>query len=283
MAVIGAGAWGTALAAILAQREPVTLVCHSPETAARIRDTGRNEARLPGIDLPDGVRATDDPAAIAEAIDLVVVAVPSTHVRETLHRVATHLPATADALSVVKGIEPRTHLRMTQVIAEAGFHRTAARRRPVRAQPRAGDRARGCRRRRSSQPRTWRSPRGSRRGSVAVGSACTSIATCVGVELCGALKNIVAIAAGAADELGFGDNGKAGSMTRGLAEMTRVGVAAGANPLTFAGLAGIGDVIATCGSSLSRNHRLGVELARGRRWAGHRGRPSPASPRAPTR
>jgi glycerol-3-phosphate dehydrogenase (NAD(P)+) len=89
----------------------------------------------------------------------------------------------------------------------------------------------------------------------------------LGVELCGALKNIVAIAAGAADGLGFGDNGKAGLITRGLAEMTRLGIAAGANPLTFAGLAGVGDVIATCGSTLSRNHRLGVELAKGRKWA----------------
>src|SRR4029079_5288944 len=88
----------------------------------------------------------------------------------------------------------------------------------------------------------------------------------LGVELCGALKNIVAIAAGAADGLGFGDNGKAGLMTSGLAEMTRVGIAAGAHPLTFAGRAGIGDVIATCGSKLSRNHRLGEELARGRTW-----------------
>jgi glycerol-3-phosphate dehydrogenase (NAD(P)+) len=89
----------------------------------------------------------------------------------------------------------------------------------------------------------------------------------LGVELCGALKNIIAIAAGAADGLGFGDNGKAGLITRGLAEMIRLGLAAGANPLTFAGLAGIGDVVATCASGLSRNHRLGVELARGRRWA----------------
>ena len=89
----------------------------------------------------------------------------------------------------------------------------------------------------------------------------------IGVELCGALKNIIALAAGAAERLGFGDNGKAGLITRGLAEMTRLGVAAGANPLTFAGLAGVGDVIATCGSSLSRNHRLGEELAKGRTWA----------------
>ena len=89
----------------------------------------------------------------------------------------------------------------------------------------------------------------------------------LGTELCGALKNVLAIAAGAADGLGFGDNGKAGLMTRGLAEMMRVGAAAGANPLTFAGLAGIGDVIATCGSRLSRNHKLGEELAKGRAWA----------------
>ena len=89
----------------------------------------------------------------------------------------------------------------------------------------------------------------------------------LGVELCGALKNVVAIAAGAADGLGFGDNGKAGLLTRGLAEMTRLGIAAGANPLTFAGLAGMGDLIATCGSQLSRNHRLGEELAKGRTWA----------------
>jgi glycerol-3-phosphate dehydrogenase (NAD(P)+) len=89
----------------------------------------------------------------------------------------------------------------------------------------------------------------------------------LGVELCGALKNVVAIAAGAVDALGFGDNGKAGLLTRGLAEMTRLGIAAGANPLTFAGLAGMGDLIATCGSELSRNHRLGVELANGRSWA----------------
>ena len=104
VAVVGAGAWGTTLARVVARMEPVTLLAHSLETAARIRDTRRNEARLPGIDLPDAIRATDDPAAIAEAIDLVVVAVPSTHVRETLDRAARHLPATAAVLSVVKGL-----------------------------------------------------------------------------------------------------------------------------------------------------------------------------------
>ena len=222
MAVLGAGAWGTALAAILAQREPVTLVCHSPETAARIRDTGRNEARLPGIDLPDGIRATDEPAALAEATDLVVVAVPSTHVRQTLGRAAAHIPAVADVLSVVKGIERETHLRMTQVIAEAASidpRRVAAlsgpnlaleiaRRLPASAVVAAEDVALAAR----IQERLGR-----RRFRLYVNR------DVLGVELCGALKNIVAIAAGAAEALGFGDNGKAGLMTRGLAEMTRVG------------------------------------------------------------
>ena len=266
VAVIGAGAWGTTLAAIVAQREPVTLLCHSPETAARIEETRRNEARLPGIDLPAGIRASHDPSALAEATGLIVFATPSAHLRETVERVAAHVPASADILSVVKGIERGRHLRMTEVIAEAGGidpRRVAAlsgpnlaieiaRRQPASAVVAALDEALATR----IQARLGR-----RRFRLYVNR------DVLGVELCGALKNIVAIAAGAAEEFGFGDNGKAGLMTRGLAEMTRVGIAAGANPLTFAGLAGIGDVIATCGSPLSRNHRLGVELARGRTWA----------------
>ena len=266
VAVVGAGAWGTTVAAILAQREPVTLLCHSPETAARIRDERRNEARLPGIDLPATLRATADPAALAEATDLVVFAVPSAHVRETVHAVAPNVAPSADLLSVVKGIERGTHARMTDVIADAGgFDRRRiaalsgpnlaieiARKLPASAVVAAEDVDLAAR----IQERLGR-----RRFRLYVNR------DVLGVELCGALKNVVAIAAGAAEELGFGDNGKAGLMTRGLAEMTRLGIAAGANPLTFAGLAGIGDVIATCGSPLSRNHRLGVELARGRTWA----------------
>ena len=266
VAVVGAGAWGTTLAAILAQREPVVLLCHSPATAARIREDRRNEARLPGIDLPAGIRATHEPSALAGAMDLVVFAVPSAHLRSTVAEATPFIPPTADLLSVVKGIERGTHLRMTDVIAAAGGfdrHRIAAlsgpnlaleiaRRLPASAVVAAEDVELAAR----IQQRLSR-----RRFRLYVNR------DVLGVELCGALKNVVAIAAGAAEELGFGDNGKAGLMTRGVAEMTRLGIAAGANPLTFAGLAGIGDVIATCGSSLSRNHRLGVELARGRKWA----------------
>ncbi|OGO57740.1 MAG: hypothetical protein A2V85_18480 [Chloroflexi bacterium RBG_16_72_14] len=266
VAVVGAGAWGTTLAAIVAQREPVTLVCHSPETAARIADSRRNEPRLPGVDLPASLRPTADPAALADATDLVIFAVPSAHLRSTVAGIAPHVPASADLLSVVKGIERGTHLRMSDVIAQAGGFDPAriaalsgpnlaleiARRLPASAVIGAEDLELAAR----IQLRLGR-----RRFRLYVNR------DILGVELCGALKNIIAIAAGAAEQLGFGDNGKAGLMTRGLAEMTRLGIAAGANPLTFAGLAGIGDVIATCGSTLSRNHRLGVELAKGRAWA----------------
>ena len=266
VAVVGSGAWGTTLAAIVAQREPVTLFCHSPDTAARIQAERRHERRLPGIDLPPNLRATADPADLADASDLVIFAVPSTHLRDMVAAVAPFLPASADLLSVVKGIERGTHLCMSDVIAQAGgldpgriaalsgpnLALEIARGLPASAVVAAGDEALAER----IQARLGR-----REFRLYVNR------DILGVELCGALKNIVAIAAGAAEQLGFGDNGKAGLMTRGLAEMTRVGIAAGANPITFAGLAGIGDVIATCGSTLSRNHRLGMELASGRTWA----------------
>jgi glycerol-3-phosphate dehydrogenase (NAD(P)+) len=266
VAVVGAGAWGTTLARVIARSEPVTLLCHSPETAARIRETRRNEARLPGIDLPRDVVATADPAAVGDATELVLFAAPSAHLRTVVEGVAPHLPATADLLSVVKGLERGTLLRMSEVVAEAAgvpVDRVAAlsgpnlaaevaRNLPASAVVAAADQA-------LAERVAGRIAR--RRFRLYVNE------DILGVELCGALKNVVAIAAGAADGLGFGDNGKAGLLTRGLAEMTRLGIVAGANPLTFAGLAGMGDLIATAGSHLSRNHRLGEELAKGRTWA----------------
>ena len=265
VAVVGAGAWGTTLARVVARVEPVTLLCHSEAAAARIAETGRNEARLPGVDLPANVFPTADPAAVLDATDLVIFATPSAHLRVTVVAVAPHLAPEADVLSVVKGLEPGTLLRMSQVIADASdvpigriaalsgpnLAAEVARNLPASAVVAAGDLA-------LAERVVARLAR--RRFRLYVNQ------DILGVELCGALKNIVAIAAGAADALGFGDNGKAGLLTRGLAEMTRVGIAAGANPLTFAGLAGMGDLIATAGSRLSRNHRLGEELAKGRTW-----------------
>ena len=266
VAVVGAGAWGTTLAAIVGKREPVLLLTHRAEVADEINTTRRNLRRLPDVDLPEGLVATADPVALGGATDLVVFAVPSSHLRTVAAQVGPYVAPSADILSVVKGIENGSLLRMSEVIAEAsGIH---ARRIAALSGPNlASEIAQGL------------------PASAVVAADDIELAQRVaerlgrrefrlyvnrdilGVELCGALKNVIAIAAGAADGLGFGDNGKAGLMTRGLAEMIRLGAAAGANRLTFAGLAGIGDVIATCGSRLSRNHRLGEELAKGRSWA----------------
>lgn len=265
VAVVGAGAWGTTLALLVARSEPVSLVARDGETARRIAAAGENVARLPGVPLPATVHVTADPDAIGTA-ELVIHAAPSTHLRDTVRATAGAVSPAADVLSVAKGIEAGTLLRMTEVIADAAgvsSDRIAtlsgpnlageiARGLPASAVVAAEDAALGERVVERLARREFR---------LYVNS------DVLGVELCGALKNVVAVAAGAAEELGFGDNGKAGLITRGLAEMTRLGIAAGANPLTFAGLAGIGDLIATCSSSLSRNHRLGVELARGRRWS----------------
>jgi len=265
VAVVGAGAWGTTLAAIVARREPVVLLCHRTDLAEEISRTHRNERRLPGIDLPEDLIATADPAEIATA-DLVIFATPSLHLRSVVAQVAPHLAPGADVLSVVKGLEAGTLLRMSEVIAQAG--RIAPERVAALSGPNlAAEIAQGLP---ASAVVAAEDPVLAGRIAERLGRREFRLYVnrdILGVELCGALKNIVAIAAGAADGLGFGDNGKAGLMTRGLAEMMRVGAAAGANPLTFAGLAGIGDVIATCGSTLSRNHRLGVELARGRSWS----------------
>jgi glycerol-3-phosphate dehydrogenase (NAD(P)+) len=263
VAVVGSGAWGTTLALLVSRAEPVTLLARSDDSAAEIA-AARRSPHLPAIELPASIQVTADPAAIA-AVDLVIVAVPSAHVREAIERIQPWIAAGAALLSVVKGLEAGSLLRMTEVIgtvAGIDVDRLAALSGPNLAQEIA-----------TGLP-----------ASAVVASASSELAErlvqrlgrrefrlytnadVLGVELCGALKNVVAIAAGAADGLGFGDNGKAGLITRGLAEMTRLGIAAGANPLTFAGLAGIGDVIATCGSQLSRNHRLGEELAKGRPW-----------------
>jgi glycerol-3-phosphate dehydrogenase (NAD(P)+) len=265
IAVIGAGAWGTTLATVIGKVEPVVLLAHSEENAERLSKDRRNNQKLPGVSLPDTIRITADPTAVAQASDLVIVAVPSAHVREAVTALASLIPASADVLSVVKGLEQGTLLRMTEVIAQAAGiepRRIAAlsgpnlaleiaRGLPASAVVASEDAALGERIVERLSRREFRLYTNS---------------DVLGVELCGALKNIIAIAAGAADGMGFGDNGKAGLMTRGLAEITRLGIAAGANPLTFAGLAGLGDVIATCGSKLSRNHKLGDYLAQGRSW-----------------
>ena len=250
VAVVGAGAWGTTLARVVARLEPVTLLSHSPETAARIVATGRNEARLPGIDLPATVIPTADPSALRDATALVIFAAPSAHLRTTVEAVEPFLARETDLLSVVKGLERGTLLRMSEVIADAAGVSIAriaalsgpnlaaevARNLPTSAVVAAADLDLAER----VAARVAR-----RRFRLYVNE------DILGVELCGALKNVIAIAAGAADGLGFGDNGKAGLLTRGLAEMTRLGVALGAEQSTFAGLAGLGDLVLTCTGSFA--------------------------------
>jgi glycerol-3-phosphate dehydrogenase (NAD(P)+) len=270
VAVIGAGAWGTTLAVHLADAQrPVSLWAHTSEAAERLAHARTNDRYLPGITFPPNVRVVLDDAELAEPHRLYLLAVPSSHVRDTLRRVASSLAPGAPILSVVKGIEEGTHLRMSQVVAEEAPGR------PVAA---------------LSGPNLAREIAAGKPAGSVVASDDADVATdlaavmsserfrvytnpdLVGVELCGALKNVMALAAGMVDGLGFGDSAKAGIITRGLAEMTRLGVAAGAHPLTFAGLAGVGDLIATCMSPLSRNRKAGELIASGVPWPEARGR-----------
>lgn len=266
VAVVGAGGWGTTLAILLAARGPITLLARDPADAARMTSTRVNARHLSGIPLPESVQVTADDATLASATELVVIAVPSRHLRATVARLAPRFSAGATLLSVAKGIEHGSLARMSEVIA-AEVPAAAGRIAALSGPNLAPEIARGL-----PASSVVGCPDEAVGGRIVerLGSRMFRLYTnrdLVGVELAGALKNIVAIAAGAADQLGFGDSGKAAIVTRGLAEMTRLGAAAGANPLTFAGLAGVGDVLATCASPLSRNHRLGMELAAGRRWA----------------
>ncbi len=262
--VIGAGAWGTTLAVKLAAAErPVTIWAHTPTANTELAASRENSRYLPGITFPPNIRVATDEAYLAEPHRLFVLAVPSAHLRATLARLRQHLYPGATLLSVVKGIEERTHLRMSEVIEEElpgrrvavlsgpNLAREIAAGLPAGTVVAAGDSELAAEMAAlfaSDRFRVYTNP------------------DVVGVELSGALKNVVALAAGFVDGLGLGDSAKAGIITRGLAEMTRLGVAAGAHPLTFAGLAGVGDLIATCMSPLSRNRHAGELMASGVSW-----------------
>jgi glycerol-3-phosphate dehydrogenase (NAD(P)+) len=264
-AVLGAGTWGTTLAILLAARGPVTLLARDDEHAARLAADRENRRYLPGVTLPSDVRIASDPTALADANGLVVMAVPAVAMRSVATAVAPHLAPDAVVVSVAKGIEPGSLRRMSEVIVGAAPSvegRVAA----LSGPNLAPEIARGL-----PAAAVVAAPRDTISEAVVERLAGPAFRLyrnrdLVGVELAGALKNIVAIVAGAVDALGLGDNAKASIATRGLAEITRLGVAMGANPLTFAGLAGIGDIMATCSSPISRNHRLGAEVAAGRSW-----------------
>jgi glycerol-3-phosphate dehydrogenase (NAD(P)+) len=262
--VIGAGAWGTTLAVHLAAAErPVTLWAHSAEAGAQLAAERENRRYLPGITFPPNVRVATEDGHLGEPYRLDVVAVPSAHLRATLRHLAPTLDRNAAVLSVVKGIEEDSQRRMSEVIGEelAGA-RVAVLSGPNLAREIAAGKPAG------SVVASEDAALADEVAALLAGDRFRVYTNpdVIGVELCGALKNVIALAAGMVDGLGLGDSAKAGIITRGLAEMTRLGVAAGATPLTFAGLAGVGDLIATCMSPLSRNRHAGELMASGLPW-----------------
>lgn len=262
-AVLGAGSWGTTFAKVLADAGcDVALHARRPELVQAITDRRENPDYLPGIRLPDAVHATVDAAEALAGADVVVLAVPSQSLRGNLVDWTPLLPPDATLLSLMKGIELGTTKRMSQVICEvsgAGPDRVAALSGPNLAREIAEE-----------QPAATviACPDADRAAALQI--ACHTPyfrpytnADLVGCELGGAVKNVIALAAGIAEGLGFGDNTRASLITRGLAETARLGLALGAELTTFAGLAGLGDLVATCSSPLSRNRTFGEKLGRG--------------------
>lgn len=263
VAVMGLGSWGTAFALLLADAgHRVHIWGRNAQTVAEVASTRRNEAFHPGLVLPEAIRPVSDPAEALTGAGLVVLAVPAQSLRENLKDWGHLVPDGVVVLSLLKGLELGSHARMSEVVAtELGrptrqiavlsgpnLAREVVQRQPTASVVACADEAvaaevQGWIRTASFRPYTN-----------------TDV---VGVELGGVVKNVIALATGMAEGMGFGDNSKAAIMTRGLAEMTRLGVALGANPLTFMGLAGVGDLIATCSSPLSRNRTFGENLGKG--------------------
>ena len=264
VAVIGAGSWGTTVAALVATNAPATLWARRPELAQEIAVDHVNGSYLPGIQLPDRLGAT---ASLEEAVvgaDVVVMGVPSHGFRSVTAELAPHLGATTPVISLAKGIEQDSLKRMTEVVVDVAPGSS----RPVGV---------------LTGPNLAREVLAGHPTASVVGMADDDIAAelqhlfssgmfrvytnpdVIGCEIAGALKNVIAIAAGMTDGMGFGDNTRAALVTRGLAELTRLGIAIGGDPLTFSGLAGMGDLVATCISHQSRNRHVGEALGQGRK------------------
>ena len=253
-AVVGAGAWGTALSILLSKNgHDTTLWCRSAARAAQIQST-RINPRLPNGVLPENLTVTADPACVADC-RMVVIASPSFPIRQVLAAVAPYLKPDTLLVSVTKGIEDGTLLRMSQVVSQVTGHETVvALTGPCHAEEVAVGIPTGC------------LAACEDRESDAFMSDTFRVYTSpdvVGAELGGALKNVIALCTGVVTGLGFGDNTKAMLMTRGLTEIARLGVSLGAQQRTLAGLSGIGDLIVTCTSQHSRNNRAGILIGQG--------------------
>ena len=260
--ILGAGAWGTAIALSLARRggHQLCLWSHSATLAEQLADAGENLRYLPGFTLPADIDVTADlPGAIFEA-DILVCVTPSQHLRGVITHVAPMLTRNQIVLSASKGIEETTFLRMSQVVASLTSNPFAVLSGPSFAQEVA-----------ASMPTAVVTASADPLTAQTIQRDFTSSALRVytnddvpGVELGGALKNVIALAAGVANGLNLGYNSAAALITRGIAEMTRLAVACGGRRQTLAGLSGVGDLVLTCTGSLSRNRAVGIELGRGR-------------------
>ena len=263
IAVLGAGAWGTALAISLARRggHDLTLWAHSRALAEHLMESGENLPYLPGYTLPMDIHVTSDlPAAIFEA-DILLCVTPSQYLRETLMHIAPLLTRDQIILSASKGIEDVSFLRMTQVIAAVTDNPCGVVSGPSFAQEVA-----------AGLPTAMVVAANSSEITLAIQREFSSPTMrlytnddVTGVELGGALKNVIALASGVINGLGLGSNTSAALITRGIAEITRLAVACGGRKQTLAGLAGVGDLVLTCTGSLSRNRSVGIELGKGRK------------------
>lgn len=262
-AVMGAGSWGTAFAMVLADAgNDVRLWGRRAELCEAINSKHENPDYLPGVALPKEITATPDPAEAMAGAEIVVLAVPSQQLRDNLKSWSEHVPADAVMVSLMKGVELGTHKRMSEVIAEitgAGPERIAvvsgpnlareiANREPAASVVACEDQGVAERIQKMCHTAAFRP---------------YSMTDVIGCELAGTAKNIIGLAVGVCVGLGYGDNTKASVITRGLAETARLGAAIGADPVTFMGLAGMGDLVATCMSPLSRNRTFGEKLGRG--------------------
>jgi len=254
--VIGNGGWGTALGMVLARHgNEVSIWGPFEEELAPVRETGENRAYLPGVKIPGEIAWTSDPAAVGDA-EMVVVVTPSRFYRSSLEGFKPHLPEGVPIVSATKGLDEATHQRMSEVAHDVLGRDIAILSGPSHAEEVA---------RSIPTAVTIAGEQAGRMQQAFLGESFRVYTTddLIGVEIGGTFKNVIAVAAGILDGMQLGDNSKAALITRGLAEITRLGVCLGARAETFSGLSGIGDLIVTCGSRHSRNRSVGERLGKG--------------------
>jgi glycerol-3-phosphate dehydrogenase (NAD(P)+) len=269
IAILGGGSWGTGLAAVLGRsrrRHDIHIWAREANIAQSIQERRENPVYLLGISLPEGIQASTDMQEVLQDAQIVVGAVPSAFTREVFAQALPHIPVDAAIVSATKGLEPSTRLRMSEVIEQVCSLRFVPRVAVLSGPSFAIEAARG-------EPTAVvvasKSALGTFIQEEFAGPSFRLYTNydVVGVEMAGAMKNVMAIAAGACQGLGLGANALAALITRGLSEMTRLAVALGGKPETLSGLAGLGDLVLTCHGQLSRNRHVGFELGRGRKLA----------------